>query len=137
MPLETFPLAARFENAAISYVEYLKKTVWPFDLAVFYPHRYYPWGAGLSVPTVAGATAFLIVVTAAAVYLRRRAPYLLAGWLWYVGTLVPVIGLVQAGDQSYADRYSYVPQVGILIAVCWGAADLMPAVRSWLSRLRR
>jgi tetratricopeptide (TPR) repeat protein len=128
MPLETFPLTARLENAAISYVEYLKNTVWPVDLAVFYPHRYYSWGAGLSLPVVAGAILFLIVVTAAAIRLRQRAPYLLAGWLWYVGTLVPVIGVVQAGDQSHADRYSYFSQVGILVAVCWGVADL---ARAW------
>jgi tetratricopeptide (TPR) repeat protein len=124
----SFPLTARFENAAISYVEYLKRTVWPVDLAVFYPHRYYAWGAGLSLPVVAGAIVFLTIVTAAAIRLRQRAPYLLAGWLWYVGTLVPVIGVVQNGEQSYADRFSYFPQVGILIAVCWGVADM---ARAW------
>jgi tetratricopeptide (TPR) repeat protein len=128
MDLETFPLLDRFENAPISYVEYLRKTFWPTGLAVFYPHRSYPWGAGLALPTVVGATAIVIVFTIATFLLRKRAPYLLAGWLWYLGTLVPVIGIVQVGDQSHADRYTYFPQIGLLIAVCWGVADL---ARRW------
>jgi tetratricopeptide (TPR) repeat protein len=124
MPLETFPMSARFENAAISYAEYLKETFWPVGLAVFYPHRYYPWGAGLALPTVIGATVLLVAITGIAIYLWRKAPYFLAGWLWYIGTLVPVIGIIQAGDQSHADRYTYFPQIGILIAVCWSVAAL-------------
>jgi tetratricopeptide (TPR) repeat protein len=124
--LEKFPLPIRIENAFVSYVVYLWKTVWPSGLAVYYPHPIYDTRTGLKVPLEVFAGAFLLVglLTAAAVVLRRRAPYLLAGWLWYVGTLVPVIGLIQVGSQAYADRYTYFPQIGILVAVCWGVADL-------------
>jgi Flp pilus assembly protein TadD len=116
---EGFPLAARLGNAAVSYVVYLWKTVWPAGLAAFYPHpgELPAWQTG-------GAALLLAALTALGVALRRRAPYLLAGWLWYLGTLVPVIGLVQVGTQAYADRYTYFPQVGLLLAACWGAADL-------------
>jgi tetratricopeptide (TPR) repeat protein len=114
------PLDARAKNAAVSYVDYLSKTFWPAFLAVYYPHP----GESLPVGKVAEAAALLVGMTAAAVALRRRAPYVLAGWLWYLGALVPVIGLVQVGTQSMADRYTYFPQIGILLAVCWGAADL-------------
>jgi tetratricopeptide (TPR) repeat protein len=118
-----FPLGMRLENAAVSYVAYLVKTAWPVDLAVFYPHP----GPSLSAASVTGAAALLAAVTAAAVALRRRAPYFLAGWLGYVGTLVPVIGLVQVGDHAMADRFSYFPQIGILLALCGGVADLARA----------
>jgi tetratricopeptide (TPR) repeat protein len=120
MSLETYPPVVRAGNAAVSYVTYLVKTVWPTDLAPFYPHP----GASLPHVKVAGAALLLAALTVAAVALRLRAPYLLAGWLWYLGTLVPVIGLVQVGDQAYADRYTYFPQVGLVLATCWGAADL-------------
>jgi tetratricopeptide (TPR) repeat protein len=124
--LQLFPTSVRLENAVVSYVAYLAKTFWPADLAVYYPHPVYtaPLGGGLSVADVAGAVLLLLALTAGAAVLRRRAPYLLAGWLWYVGTLVPVLGLVQVGSQAYADRYTYFPQIGILIAVCWAVADL-------------
>jgi tetratricopeptide (TPR) repeat protein len=125
MPIDTFSPFARVGNAIVSYVSYLAKTVWPANLAVFYPHRAYPWGSGLGMPKVAGAWLLLTAVTTAAVLYRRRAPYLLTGWLWYLGTLVPVIGFLQIGDQAYADRYSYFPQVGLLIAACWGVAELL------------
>jgi tetratricopeptide (TPR) repeat protein len=120
MSVETYPLAARFANAAVSYAGYLLKTVWPTNLAAYYPHP----GTGLPAAEVAGAALLLAVLTVAAVALRGRAPYLLAGWLWFLGTLVPVIGLVQVGLQALADRYTYFPQVGLLLAACWGAADL-------------
>ncbi len=125
---ELFPPHVRLENAALSYVAYLAKTVWPAGLAVYYPHPVFPEGMSEGLPPVKVAAAVLLLgaVTAAAVALRRRAPYLLAGWLWYLGTLVPVIGLVQVGGQAYADRYTYFPQVGLLLAVCWGAAAVMP-----------
>jgi tetratricopeptide (TPR) repeat protein len=122
--LETFSLDVRAENAAVSYVQYLLKTAWPMGLAVYYPHLAQPWSSGLPAWKVGGAAVLLVALTAAAVALWRKAPYVLAGWLWYLGTLVPVIGLLQVGDQAYADRYSYFPQVGILIALCWGVADL-------------
>jgi tetratricopeptide (TPR) repeat protein len=118
--LETYPPLVRFENAAFSYVFYLGKTAWPTGLALFYPHP----GAALPPWRALAAVALLVAVTAGAVVLRRRAPYLLAGWLWYLGTLVPVIGIVQVGAQAYADRYTYFPQVGLLVALSWGVADL-------------
>ncbi len=121
--LESVPFGVRVANAAVGYAAYLSKTVRPTDLAVFYPHP----GAGLAAAHVAGAVLLLAALTAVAVALRVRAPYLLAGWLWFVGTLVPVIGLVQVGSQAYADRYTYLPQVGLLLAACWGAADLVRA----------
>jgi Flp pilus assembly protein TadD len=117
---ELFPLSTRLGNAAISYAEYLKKSVWPVGLSIFYP---YPV-EGVSAASVGLSCVVLVAITAAAVALRRRAPYLLVGWLWYVGTLTPVIGLVQVGGAAYADRYTYFPQIGLLMAVCWGAADL-------------
>jgi tetratricopeptide (TPR) repeat protein len=124
--LEKFPLPIRIENAFVSYVMYLWKTVWPAELAVYYPHPIYDTRTGLKVPTevFAGALLLVALLTAGAVLLRKRAPYLLAGWLWYLGTLVPVIGLIQVGSQAYADRYTYFPQIGILVALCWGVADL-------------
>jgi tetratricopeptide (TPR) repeat protein len=121
-----FPPSVRLENALVGYSAYLFKTVWPVDLAAYYPHPIYDTrpGGGLTGGNVGLAVVLLLALTAGAVALRRRAPYLLAGWLWFLGTLVPVLGLVQVGAQAYADRYSYFPQIGILLAVCWGAADL-------------
>lgn len=118
--LEAISPAVRAGNAVLSYVLYLGQTAWPAGLAVFYPHP----GGGLSPAVAAGAAVSLAALTAGAVALRRRAPYLLTGWLWFSGTLVPVIGLVQVGDQARADRYSYFPQIGVLLAACWAAADL-------------
>ena len=117
--LERYPVDVRLANSAISYVQYLSKTFWPVGLAVYYPHP----GASLPLWKVIGAASLLGIVSASAVALRRRAPYLLAGWLWFLGTLVPVIGLVQVGQQAFADRYSYIPQIGILIMICWGIAE--------------
>jgi tetratricopeptide (TPR) repeat protein len=124
--LDKFPLAVRVENAAVSYATYLVKTVWPTDLAVYYPHPIYDNrpGGGLTAAKVLASALPLAALTVAAVALRRRSPYVLAGWLWYLGTLVPVIGLVQVGGQAYADRYTYFPHIGLLLAACWGAADL-------------
>jgi tetratricopeptide (TPR) repeat protein len=120
MALEDSPPLARVTNALISYVVYLGKMVWPLKLAAFYPHP----GAALRAPETIGAVLLIVTFTAAALLLRRRSPYLLAGWLWYLGTLVPVIGLVQVGNQALADRYTYFPQIGMLLAVCWGVAEL-------------
>jgi tetratricopeptide (TPR) repeat protein len=119
--LRKFPLAVRLENAPISYVDYLYNTIWPLHLSPFYEHP----GDRQLVGTAAGSAVLLAALTVFAVMLRRRAPYVLAGWLWFLGTLVPVIGLVQVGMQAMADRYTYFPQIGILIAVCWGTADLV------------
>ena len=79
-----------------------------------------------------GAFFLLVALTYGAIRLRTRAPYLLAGWLWYLGTLVPVIGIIQVGSQAYADRYSYFPQIGLLLALCWGVADVAGAYARWM-----
>jgi tetratricopeptide (TPR) repeat protein len=118
--LEVHPLAIRLGNAVVSYTVYLVKTVWPRDLAVFYPHP----GRGLEWWKAAAALLFLLAVTAAVTAARRRRPYLAVGWFWYLGTLVPVIGLVQVGSQAMADRYTYVPLVGIFIMATWGMDEL-------------
>jgi tetratricopeptide (TPR) repeat protein len=112
------PLQIRLGNSAISYLRYLKKTFWPNDLAVFYPYVSWPAWEAL------GAGLVLLVVTAVLLRMARRRPYLAVGWLWFLGTLVPAIGLVQSGSQSMADRYSYVPLIGIFIMVVWGISDL-------------
>jgi protein O-mannosyl-transferase len=113
-----FPLAVRFENALVCYVAYLGKAVWPSHLAILYPHP------GNSIPgwSVAAATIFLLLVTAGAFQLRRHR-YLIAGWLWFLGTLVPMIGLVQVGGQAMADRYAYLAFIGLFVAAVWGTAD--------------
>lgn len=112
--------AISLANALVSYAVYLLKTIWPSDLAPFYP---YPGSIPAWQPIV--AVAILGAVTFAAFRTRRSAPYFLMGWLWFLGTLVPVIGLVQVGAQARADRYMYVPMVGLAIAAAWGAADLL------------
>lgn len=117
--LEVFSLGARIANALVSYVRYLGMTVWPVDLALLYPH---PRGVLLG-PALAAAAA-LGLVTFLSFRYGRRFPYLVTGWLWYLGTLVPVIGLVQVGGQALANRYTYVPLVGLFCLVAWGAADL-------------
>ncbi|HZT81840.1 MAG TPA: tetratricopeptide repeat protein [Gemmataceae bacterium] len=129
VPGAALPFRFRVYNAALAYVGYLGKTLWPTDLACFYP---YP-RAWHTLPVLA-AGLLLLAVTAGAVLLARRRPYLLTGWLWYLGTLVPVVGLVQVGVQAMADRYTYVPLIGIFLAVVWLAADLTAAwrVRRWL-----
>jgi Flp pilus assembly protein TadD len=113
----SFP--ARLFNALVSYVAYLGKTIWPFDLIIFYP---YPAQRPLWQPALAAL--FLIAVTSFAVWTCRRRPYLAVGWFWYLGTLLPVIGLVQVGAQSMADRYTYIPLIGIFILGVWGIGDL-------------
>jgi Flp pilus assembly protein TadD len=120
---ENLPFGARSGNALISYCRYLAKMFWPTDLAIFYPHPgYWP----LERVFFAGG---LIVGISVLLYVkRRRYPFLLMGWLWFCGTLVPVIGLVQVGEQAMADRYTYIPSLGMLIVVIWGAYEL---TRSW------
>jgi tetratricopeptide (TPR) repeat protein len=122
--LTTFPPAVRVENALVSYAAYLGMSVWPDDLAVLYPHPVYNYDGqgGLAPWQLTCSVILLAAVTVVAVKLRRRAPYVLAGWLWYVLALVPVIGLVQAGAQARADRFTYLPHVGVAIAVVWGVA---------------
>jgi tetratricopeptide (TPR) repeat protein len=114
-PLQSWPLTERIANAITVYVLYLLQMVWPTRLAPFYPYRE---GVPTAVQTV-GAALLLLAITSAAVRLRRKHWYLLVGWFWYLGTLVPVIGLVRVGDQRMADRYTYFPLIGIFIAVTW------------------
>jgi len=115
---ELFPVLVRFENATVSYARYLLDVVWPLRLAVFYPHP----RAALPLWQVVLSILVLIAISSF-VALRARHAYLTTGWLWYLGTLVPVIGLVQVGLQSRADRYAYVPLIGIFIAVVWLSAN--------------
>jgi len=114
------PLGVRLENAIYAYAMYVWKALWPAWLAVFYPHP----GATLVVWRLGLATLFVVSVSALAWWQRTPRPYLIAGWLWFLGTLVPVIGLVQVGEQAIADRYAYIPLIGIFVMIVWGAADL-------------
>ncbi len=126
--LEEVPLPARAGHVVYAYAAYLVKAFWPApgSLVPFYP---LPGRGGpqIGAAEVAMAGALLLAITALAVLFRHRRPYLLAGWLWYLGTLVPVIGLVQVGTQLLADRYTYVPLVGVFVAVVWLVEDLLPA----------
>jgi tetratricopeptide (TPR) repeat protein len=120
--VEAIPPGARAANAIVSYAAYVGKIVWPARLGVFYPHR----ESSLPMAQVVATGAALVLVTAAALRAARRAPYLAVGWLWYLGTLLPVIGIVQVGTQAMADRYAYVPAIGLFVALSWGAAALAP-----------
>jgi protein O-mannosyl-transferase len=117
--LARIPLTTRCWNAAVSYAWYVQKTFWPKDLIVMYPL------AGHPNSLVATAIGLLMVVSALAVWDRRTRPYFLFGWCWFLGTLVPVIGLIQVGSQATADRYSYLPSIGLCIMVVWAAHDLL------------
>jgi protein O-mannosyl-transferase len=123
-PLNALPLAARMVNAVVACAEYVRLLFWPSGLAVLYP---YP-EAGYSVMRVAASLGLGLALSAMAVTQWRRLPWLCMGWLWFLGTLVPMIGLVQVGRQSWADRYTYLPHIGLLIAVCgtatWGIQTL-------------
>ncbi|HKJ23691.1 MAG TPA: tetratricopeptide repeat protein, partial [Myxococcota bacterium] len=114
------PLAWRAANALASYGAYLQKTFWPLDLAVIYPHP----GAEVPLASVAAGAATVAVVSLAAALQWRRRPWLGVGWLWYLGMLVPVIGLLQVGTQALADRYMYLPLAGVLVAVAFTGAEL-------------
>jgi protein O-mannosyl-transferase len=129
--LELYSPWVRVGNAFVAYVRYLEMFFWPTNLAVFYPH---PGSRPLA--EVLGAALLLAALTAAAVALRRKAPYLLFGWLWFLITLLPVIGLVQVGVQARADRYTYIPYIGLLVAVVWGASDLASRWRPLALTLR-
>ena len=119
--LNTIPFPSRLANALISYVEYLRKMIWPNDLAIFYQHPVHrPWWH------IAGAAGILVAITLLASWQCRRRPWLIIGWLWFLGMLVPTIGLVQVGSQSMADRYTYLPMIGILFAVIWTINDFLP-----------
>lgn len=112
--------AARLENAIVSYAVYVKQMFWPVHLAVFYPHH----KNHLEFWQVGAALLVLMVISAAVFIWRRERPWLLVGWLWYAGMLVPVIGLVQVGMQAHADRYTYLPSIGLSIMTIWGVVEL-------------
>ena len=119
-PLEALPLSARMANAFVSYITYMVKMLWPTNLAVFYPYptRWPLW-------QVLGSVLLLIAITVLAIRGAKKRPYAAVGWLWYVGTLVPVIGVVQVGQQALADRYTYIPLVGLFIIVAWAVPELL------------
>jgi len=118
--IETVPLTWRIANGLVSYTSYLGKMVWPKGLAVFYPH---PMNT-LSSWDIALASLLLVVVSVGVIKFAERYQYGLVGWFWYLGTLVPVIGLIQVGEQGMAERYTYVPLIGIFIILAWGVTDL-------------
>jgi len=118
--IEAFPLGVRIGNAFFSYIAYIGKMIWPSNLAVFYPHPegWIPW-------QVWGSVLLLIAITLLVIWRTKRSPYLATGWLWYIGTLVPVIGILQVGGQAMADRYTYIPLIGLFIMVSWGVPDFL------------
>jgi Flp pilus assembly protein TadD len=121
--LARIPMTGRIENAFVSYAQYLGKTFWPTVLACPYPHPGH-W----EFPLVVYSVVLVAGLSAIAVLFARRFPFFFTGWFWFVGTLVPVIGLVQVGGQSMADRYSYLPLVGLFVILAWGGGEL------WLQR---
>jgi tetratricopeptide (TPR) repeat protein len=123
MSLDSIPLAQRLANLPVAYLRYLAHLFWPARLAVFYPFVERPWWQ------TAGALLLLIGISAAVLVSARRRPYLATGWLWFLGTLVPVIGLVQVGEQALADRYTYLPLIGPFIMLAWGIPDLLTGRR--------
>ena len=121
--IESLPLGERAGNALVSYCRYLGKMFWPTDLAILYPH---PGHWPLAEVLLAGV--FVCGISALVLLARRRQPFLPVGWLWFVGTLVPVIQLVQTGPVAMADRFTYVPSVGLLVLIIWGGYEL---ARGW------
>jgi tetratricopeptide (TPR) repeat protein len=117
---QTYPLGQRIANAAVSYIAYIGKTLWPRKLAIFYPHP----EDSLALWKVAVAASLLIGISVLVIIIRKKHRYLPAGWLWFVITLVPVTGLVQVGDQAMADRYMYIPLIGLSIMIVWGFGEL-------------
>ena len=123
--LDAIPLQSRILNALVSYVSYMAGMVWPHDLAVFYPHpvNNLGWWAGLA------SALFLLLLCIAVLHQVPSRPYLSVGWFWFLGSLIPVIGLVQVGMQALADRYTYIPLVGLFVAMVWGLSDFFKAHR--------
>jgi tetratricopeptide (TPR) repeat protein len=128
--LDVLPLWSRVANAMIAYVTYVVQFFWPVALVPLYPHE----GKELPLWQVPAAFAILVGISICVLVWRRKCPYLLVGWCWYLGMLVPVIGLVQVGQQSMADRYTYLPQIGLVIALAWGAKQVLGTwpYRVWL-----
>ena len=131
-PIWALPLKYRIENALVSYVKYILKAIWPQKLAVFYPHpgNTLPWWQ------ILGAALLIISAGYGALRAARKYPYIPVGLFWFLGTLVPVIGLVQVGNQAMADRYTYIPLIGMFIIVSWGISDLLNKLRDQSSEIR-
>jgi tetratricopeptide (TPR) repeat protein len=119
--IEALPMKYRIENAIVSYVNYVLKAIWPHKLAVFYPHPV----DSLSEWHIIGATLLIVASILFAIKAFKEHPYVAVGLFWYLGTLVPVIGLLQVGDQAMADRYTYIPLIGIFIVIAWGGANIL------------
>jgi hypothetical protein len=117
--LAGYPLGVRVANAVVATATYLGKAIWPTRLAAFYPHP----GASLAAWKVAGSALVLVTLTLWTIQVRRSRPYLLFGWAWYLVTLAPVVGIVQVGWQARADRYTYIPLIGIFLGVAWAVSD--------------
>ncbi len=124
------PFLWRAQNAVMSYVIYAWKTLWPSRLAVFYPHPNDTWATW----HVVLAIIFLLAITCAAILWRHKRPYLFTGWFWYLVMLVPVIGLVQVGEQGHADRYTYLPSIGLFLIAAWAGGDAIGAAQTKLWR---
>jgi tetratricopeptide (TPR) repeat protein len=122
MARDLVPLSYRLANALIAFTAYLGKMLWPSSLAVFYPHP----GTGVSWPLAAASLVVLAIASLLFFRQRRQRPYLLVGWFWYLGMLVPVIGIAQIGIQAYADRYTYLPLIGPFLMIAWLAGDVLP-----------
>ncbi len=116
--ITTLPAKSRMANALVSYLRYIEKTVWPAKLSIFYPFKH------PHTSQVVPAIIVLFIISIIVIYFARNRKYLLTGWLWYLGTLVPVIGLVQVGQQAFADRYTYIPSIGLFIIASWTVFDL-------------
>ena len=129
-PFAVLPLQTRCLNAVVAYAAYLWQTIWPLKLAMFYPYA----AGQLTLTTVLPAAALLLAISVAALAWVRRFPYLFVGWFWFLGTLVPMIGIVQIGLQQRADRYTYFPSIGLSLAVAWLVPELLPAgsLRKWV-----
>ena len=125
--LESFPLQTRVANAFISYLSYFGKAIWPLGLSVFYPHP----GDSISLWYASRAALMIAVSLFIAVNTSKKYPYILVGLLWFLVTLLPVIGIIQVGDQAMADRYTYIPLIGIFIAAAWGGSDLL---KKWTNK---
>ena len=127
MRLDQVPLSLRIANAPIAYVHYIGKMLWPVDLVAMYPLP-----PEIPAAEVLAAVGILVGISALVARLGRRYPYLVVGWLWYIVSLLPVIGIVQVGAQSSADRYTYVPLIGLFFVIAWGVPD---ALRAWSGRV--
>ena len=124
--IENVSAGTRIANAVVSYAIYIWKTFWPQNLALFYPYSRH-----LSWLTVLGSAALLVLISVICIRRRSSSPFLLVGWFWFLGMLVPVIGVLQAGAQARADRFTYLPQIGLILALTWAVSDLS---KSWLHR---